>query len=298
MKDCVSVLGSLNYDFLVKQKRMPTLGETYVGDKLIELCGGKGANQAAQCGRLGLETFMIGKVGDDIYGTKMINELKKSNVDTKYIKKGSDPCGMGIVHIMPDGEYYSTILRGANFELSFSDINAAEDIIRRSKIMIFQLETPIEIIEYTMSLARKYDCYIILNAAPATEITKKMYEFIDCLIVNESEASFYTENNVQSIQEAQEASHYLYNLINGLTIVTLGKKGSVAYDGHRDYFTPAIEVNSVDSTGAGDAYTSALVYSLYQDWDIEKSMAFATKVSSITVTKDGGQNSFPFLEEV
>ncbi|WP_163538401.1 ribokinase [Gracilibacillus sp. YIM 98692] len=298
MKENITVLGSLNYDFLVKQERMPEKGETYTGEELIELSGGKGANQAAQCGKLGLNTYMIGKVGQDQYGTIMIDSLKENHVNTSYLQKAHTRSGMSFVHVMPDGEYYSTILKGANFELTTKDVDEAEDVIKQSKIMIFQLENPIPIIEYAMAKAKENGCYVVLNAAPAKTITQEMYDYIDCLIVNESEASFYCSQKVDTIEEAKKAGRTLHDLFNSLVIVTLGKNGSIAFDGNQEYFQPAQKVKSVDTTGAGDAYTSAIAYGIYHQFDIQKSMAFATEVSAIAVTKDGGHSSFPKIEDV
>ncbi|WP_158413542.1 PfkB family carbohydrate kinase [Gracilibacillus boraciitolerans] len=231
-------------------------------------------------------------------GDIMINSLKENNVDTTYIQKTNGRSGTAVVHIMPDGEYYSTILKGANFDITTDDVDQAEEIIKNSKIMIFQLENPTSVIEYAMTKAKEHGCYIILNAAPAKKITPNMYNCIDCLIVNESEASFYCSREVNTIDEAKMASQTLYKQINGPVIVTLGKNGSVAFDGTNEYFQPAKEVKSVDTTGAGDAYTSAIAYGIFNNHDMQQSMEFATNVSAIAVTKDGGQNSFPVLEDL
>jgi ribokinase len=298
-KNYVTVIGSLNYDILIKQQRMPYLGETFKGDELIMAPGGKGANQAVQCSKLGLETYMVGKVGNDYFGVELIESLKIYKTNTSFISKSNkSSTGIGVVHVLPNGNYKSTILPGTNYELSIKDIKKAECIIQDSKFIILQLEIPMPVVEYSISLASRYNCYIILNAAPMKKVAEKYLNMVDCLIVNEIESSFLINKKISSPQQAMEICDNLFCKIKNLVIITLGAKGSVAFDGKNKLFIPATEDRAIDTTGAGDSYIGALCYALFNNFPIVKAIEFATQISGISVTREGGQCSFPTIEQL
>lgn len=294
----VAVIGSLNYDIILKQDRLANIGETISVNEIFFSSGGKGANQAVQCAKLELETFMIGKVGNDSFGDALLNSLKKYNVNTDFISKTGTNSGIGIVNSFPDGSLLSTISKGANFDITKDDIDKAEEVIKTCSIVILQLEIPLEVVEYAVKLAKYNGCYIVLNAAPSYELSKEVMALIDCFVVNESEAGFYVKNAVKSTSDAVAAAKYLYGFMAKLVIVTLGEKGSILYDGSKHYFIQPEEVNVVETTGAGDSYIGAVVYGLINSFTLEEIGKFASKVSSKTITKIGGQEAMPTLEEV
>jgi len=296
--DLVTIVGSLNYDLIIKQKRLPYKGETFTGDALITSPGGKGANQAVQCSKLGLKTYMVGKVGSDTFGNSIIKSMQDSQVDAENVCKSNINTGTGIVHVMPDGDYYSTILTGANYDMSKSDIDKVENIIKKSKIVILQMEIPIEVIQYTISMASKYNCYIILNLAPPKKIGVDYLKKVDCLIVNETEASFLANQEITNPENALLNCEKLFKCVKSLLIITLGENGSVAFDGKEKLYVPAHKVTAVDATGAGDSFIGGIAYSIFHNMNIKESLEFATKISSISVTKLGGQSSFPCIGDI
>jgi ribokinase len=297
-KNLVTVVGSLNYDLIIEQDRVPRLGETFRGNDLKTAAGGKGANQAAQCGKLGLNTYLVGCVGNDIFADTLLTSLKESNVNTSYIKTSDTKTGMGIVQVMPDGDYFSTILPGANYRITKEDILKAEEIISQSKIVILQFEIPKELIELTISLANKHNCYIIFNPAPVNEIKEDYLNMVDCLVLNETEAEFFYGKEVNSVNHALDACEAMYPRIKDRIIITLGEKGSVYFDGQSKDHIPAETVNAVDATGAGDSFIGALAYSIYHDYKITDALSLSSHVSARSVTKIGGQPSFPFINEI
>ncbi|MGS2779680.1 ribokinase [Robertmurraya sp. GLU-23] len=297
-KNAVTIVGSINYDIILKQKRLPEIGETFTADSVTFCGGGKGANQAVQCAKLGLESYMVGKVGNDQFGSELIASMKKYGLNTDYVSKADTNTGLGIVNAISDGSVVATIAKGANYSLTIEDIDQAEGLFKKSKIVILQLEIPKEVVEYTIKKVKEYNCYVILNSAPASEIDVDCLKLVDCLVVNETEASFYAGERVSSIREAEKVCEKLYQYTNNLLIITLGEKGSILYDGKKTIHIPCRTVDVVETTGAGDSYTGALAYGLTNEWPIEKIGEFASIVSSRTVTKIGAQDAMPTLLEL
>ncbi|MBS4223326.1 ribokinase [Lederbergia citrea] len=298
IKNAVTVIGSINYDIIFKQKRLPAIGETLSADNVTFSCGGKGANQAVQCAKLGLKTYMVGKIGNDNFGSELLSNMEKYGLNTTYISQADTNTGLGIVNSLEDGRLVSTISKGANYSLKCEDIDHVESIIKKSKIVILQLEIPKEVVEYSIQTAKKYDCYIILNAAPACQIDEKYLRMVDCFVVNETEASFYSGENITTVESAKQVCKELYEYANHLLVITLGEKGSILYDGNEILIFPSKKVNVVETTGAGDSFIGALAYGIMNEKSYDEMGEFASLVSSRTVTKIGGQEAMPTLKEL
>ena len=293
------IIGSLNYDIILKQKRLPKIGETFVADSITMCGGGKGANQAVQLSKLGGKAFMAGCVGNDKFGEELLSNLQKHNVNTDNVKLSEkNNTGMGIVNVFDDGKLIATITRGANYDITNSDIDKIKDEIINAKIIILQMEIPIEVIEYVINLASKHDVYIILNAAPACKIKEEVLSKVNCLVVNETEASFYLNKEINDVKSSIENCEELYGKIKDLLIITLGENGSLLYDGKEKLHIKARKAEVTETTGAGDSFIGAFAYKLLNDSSYQEAAEFASLVSSITVTKIGAQDSMPTYEEV
>ncbi len=293
------IIGSLNYDIILKQKRLPKIGETFVADSITMCGGGKGANQAVQLSKLGGKAFMAGCVGNDKFGDELLSNLQKNNVNIDNIKLSKENnTGMGIVNVFDDGKLIATITRGANYDITNSDIDKIKDEIINAKIIILQMEIPIEVIEYVINLASKHDVYIILNAAPACDIREDVLSKVNCLVVNETEASFYLNKEINDIKSSMDNCEELYRKIKDLLIITLGENGSLLYDGKEKLHIKARKAEVIETTGAGDSFIGAFAYKLLNDSSYKEAAEFASLVSSITVTKIGAQDSMPTYEEV
>ena len=293
------IIGSLNYDIILKQKRLPKIGETFVADSITMCGGGKGANQAVQLSKLGGKAFMAGCVGNDKFGEELLSNLQKHNVNTDNVKLSEkNNTGMGIVNVFDDGKLIATITRGANYDITNSDIDKIKDEIISAQIIILQMEIPIEVIEYVINLASKHDVYIILNAAPACKIKEEVLSKVNCLVVNETEASFYLNKEINDVKSSIENCEELYGKIKDLLIITLGENGSLLYDGKEKLHIKARKAEVTETTGAGDSFIGAFAYKLLNDSSYKEAAEFASLVSSITVTKIGAQDSMPTYEEV
>ena len=293
------IIGSLNYDIILKQKRLPKIGETFVADSITMCGGGKGANQAVQLSKLGGKAFMAGCVGNDKFGEELLSNLQKHNVNTDNVKLSEkNNTGMGIVNVFDDGKLIATITRGANYDITNSDIDKIKNEIISAQIIILQMEIPIEVIEYVINLASKHDVYIILNAAPACKIKEEVLSKVNCLVVNETEASFYLNKEINDVKSSIENCEELYGKIKDLLIITLGENGSLLYDGKEKLHIKARKAEVTETTGAGDSFIGAFAYKLLNDSSYQEAAEFASLVSSITVTKIGAQDSMPTYEEV
>lgn len=298
-EEYISVIGSLNYDILMKQKRLPAKGETYTADSISYEGGGKGANQAVQCGKLGVPTYMIGKVGDDAFGKVLLEKLKGYHVNTSGVEMSTKDTGIGIVHVLEDGAVYASIITGANYDITIEDIKKREALILNSRIIILQLEIPIEVVEYIIARAGECGVYTILNAAPAKDISREALEQVDCLVVNETEASYYAKEEIQDERSAREHAHKLMKLTKGTVIITLGENGSLLCKEDGYVMIPSVKpVSVVETTGAGDSYIGAFAYYLSLGRSEEEACQFASKAASVTVTKVGAQGAMPYLEEI
>ncbi|WP_203249095.1 ribokinase [Sporosarcina beigongshangi] len=297
-KEAVTVIGSINYDFFLKQQRLPVIGETFSADSVTFGHGGKGANQAVQCAKLGLETYLVGKVGNDNFGSEMLESMARYGLNVDYVTLANTNTGLGIVNTLADGRVSATIAKGANYSMTCEDIDKAESLFEKSKLIILQLEIPKEVVEYAIQTAKKHDCTIILNAAPASPVDEKYLRMVDYFVVNETEASYYARENVTTIEEAEQVCEQLFEYANRLLIITLGEKGSLLYDGQKKYFFPSKKVNAIETTGAGDSYIGALAYTIIHEMSYNEMGDFASLVSSKTVTKIGAQEAMPTLQDL
>lgn len=295
----VCVIGSLNYDIIMKQKRLPIPGETYTADSISCSGGGKGANQAVQCAKLGLKTMLVGSVGSDIFGELLYAGLKRYGLDLSRIHESSRPTGMGIIHALEDGTVYASIITGANYDIMEQQIDEWDSIIKNSRMVILQMEIPIPVIEQIIRRAKGYGIYTILNAAPAKPINREVMAMTDCLIVNESEAAWYIGKEINDFTDVCEHQEQLKQLNAGTVIVTLGAKGSAVLCSGQPVFIGAIKgINAIESTGAGDSYIGAFAYGIIHGMKEQEACRFAARVAAVTVTKIGTWDAMPYLNEL
>ena len=297
IKKQITVIGSLNYDIILKVKRLPYEGETMAAEGVSMAAGGKGSNQAAQAAKLGIPTYLIGAVGNDSMGEFLIAEAKKYGIITDRIKVVEGSSGLGIVNALEDGSVHATIVRGANYQLTKEDIDKNMDLLESSGVIILQNEILPETNKYVMEIARDLDCKVILNAAPAEELDQEHLAMCDIVVVNEVEASFYCGREIKDMNSAMDAITISRELGN-TWVFTLGSQGSLVASGERCEFIPSHHVKAIETTGAGDSYIGALGYALCEGMDAFDGGRFSTCCSAITVCGIGAQQSMPTLEQV
>lgn len=298
MNKKITVIGSLNYDVILKIPRLPFKGETLTANGAAFSAGGKGANQAVQAAKLKTPTYMVGCVGTDASADFLVNTAKEYGVNVDYIRKVPGSSGMEVINAVEDGSVYACIVRGANFEVTKEDVDNAMPILKESGVCILQNEIPVEIIVYAIDKAKEAGCTVVLNAAPAIELPEECLSKVDILVVNEVEAEFYCHEKIDSVEKAKTEIKKMAEKYNNNVIFTLGKDGAVAYENGTIEFIPAMKVDAIETTGAGDSYIGAVSHSIIEGKSLIEACKFATKCSAITVCRIGAQPSMPTLEDV
>ena len=298
MKNIV-VVGSLNMDLIVEVDRVPRVGETIKGENMNYLIGGKGCNQAVAASRLGNKVKMIGCVGNDSFGNEILNHLKKDGVNVDSIKK-VDNISTGIATIFKM-KYDNSIIviPAANNYCSKELIDENIDVIKNADILITQLEIPIETVEYVLKIAKENEVKTILNPAPAREISNNILKNVDFITPNETEFEVILSKELKDAKELEEAMIYWQNE-NKCTklIVTRGKDGSSYVEDNKVKTISTINVDVIDTTGAGDTFNGALAHGISNELSINDAITFAGIAASLSVTKFGAQTGMPEIKEV
>lgn len=296
----ILVIGSLNLDMVVNVDHTPVVGETILSDRMELIPGGKGANQACAAGRLGGHVTMLGAVGDDMYGEILMKSLGAAGVDMKgIVRKQEEPTGIALITVNRDGDNCIVVVSGANGALSCKDIDNHMDLLKEADIVLFQLEIPLETVCYGAREAKRLGKTVILDPAPVPkEFPKELYSYVDIIKSNETELQMLTgigdvENHLA------KACGYLKGQGVKNILVTLGGKG-VYLDSEESGTCriPAVLVEAVDTTAAGDSFTAALAVMLADGKGLREAAVFANYVSGIVVTRKGAQSSIPTLDEV
>ena len=290
----IAVIGSNMVDLVAYINQMPKLGETLEADDFAMGCGGKGANQAVAIARLGGEVMMMTRVGDDAFADNTINNLKECGVDTRFVERVPG-VSSGVAPIMVDRDSHNRILiiPGANKHLLPPDIDAAADTLRQCKLIVMQLEIPLETIYHTIALANEAGVPVILNTAPATPDLDLAWACrCDFLVPNETELEILTGMPVEDLPQIEAAAHSLFERGLKHLIVTLGEKGALYMHGDDKRHFTAPRVDAVDTTGAGDAFVGCFAQTLVASGDINKAIERAILYASQSVTARGTQTSY------
>lgn len=293
------VIGSLNMDTTVKVEELPKLGETIFGDDFYESCGGKGANQAVAISKLGMETEMIGMVGKDSQGEKLIQNLNKYGIKSENIIKSNDLTGRAIITVDKKGDNNIIVIPGSNFKITKEYIQEKQDVIASSDVVILQNEIPFETVEFSLLKAKELGKITIFNPAPARQLSEKIFKNTDYLILNETEMEEIFGIGINDKVYIGTIFHKKKECGIRNIILTLGDNGSVLFsedDNIKKY--DAYEVKAVDTTAAGDSFIGAFTMKICETGDADKAIKYATAVSAIVVTRQGAQDSIPAREEI
>ena len=296
----ISVLGIFVADISFSGPKIPAVGETILGNKYNLGPGGKGCNQAVAIARLGGKVNFISKIGKDAYGKLALETLKKNNINTENIIQ-DEKLQTGVAGILVDkqsGKNAINVIVGAPNSLKISEINNQINLIKSSKIFLTQLEIPKDVTLHCLKTAKENGCLTILNPAPASEISKEFYSYIDYFTPNETEAEFYTGIKITNEKEAKQAADKLINLGIKKIIITLGEKGLFYSDGQEEIHLKASSVKAIDTTGAGDAFNGALAFSLSKGKPIKACLELANKAAGLSTTKLGAGDAMPFIKDV
>ncbi len=294
----VCVVGSLNMDLVVKAPRLPEVGETVTGGTFATFPGGKGANQAVAAARLGAQVAMVGRVGADAFGAQLVDGLRREGIDVTHVRIDADAAS-GVAFITVDGAGKNTIVvaSGANMRLTPADVDAAAAVLARARVLLVQLEVPVDTVLHAARLARAHGALVCLDPAPAAPLPDELWGLIDVVNPNETEARALTGIPVTTADDARRAAEALLARGARAAVVKLGERGayylSTAGGGHM----PARPVAAVDTTAAGDAFAAALGVALGEGRPLPEAVTFATWTAALKVTRLGAQ-SLPTRAEV
>lgn len=282
----ITVIGSLNIDFVVSVDRRPNIGETIMSNSLDILYGGKGGNQAVAAAKLGKKVSFVGAIGNDLYGDNYIEELKKYDINTDCIfVKTDETTGIAMVAIeKKDNSIIYT--QGANGQLNIRDIEVAKDIIKKSAVILVQLEVNNDVVEKVIELASRYHIPVILNPAPYKHFPIEWLEKISYITPNKQEYESIVSND-----------NFNDKYINKF-IITLGKQGVVYYKNNIQHKIAAPKVEVVDTTGAGDTFNGVFAYYLSINTPLKIACEKATYAASYSTTKIGAQFGMPSEKEL
>lgn len=296
MSDIV-VLGSLNMDLSIRVPRIPLPGETISGENLITNAGGKGANQAAACANLGCQVTMIGAVGQDDFGRRMKEGLSRRGVNVAFVKEESaTPSGTAMIMVDATGENVIVLSAGANSRVEIDE--TIEELIREAKILLVQLEIPTGVVFKAISIARDAGVPVLLNPAPAIALPQEIYPKIDYLVPNEVEASILSGVDVIDIASAEKAAGILLDKGVKTVIITLGADGAFLATGNTRHAIPAMKIEAVDTTGAGDAFIGGFASAVVEGKELETALKFASAAGALAATRVGAQSSLPNRQEL
>lgn len=286
MRKRIFIVGSLNMDLTIKCSYMPQAGETIVGGDFMTNCGGKGANQAFAAGKLGGKVAMCGCIGVDEFGKELVRNLQTVGVNTDFIREDNTVSTGIAVIVVADKDNRIILDKGANGNLTKSQIDEFLTSAEKGDIYLTQLENPIDIVGYGLKKAKEKGLYTILNPAPAHEAIGKYFSYVDLLTPNETELSILGGKEKIFADGIQTI------------VTTLGARGYEisTKNGERQY--PCMQVNAVDTTAAGDTLCGGLAVGLAQGFSLEHAAEFGSKAASIACTRRGAARSVPTLEEV
>ena len=295
----ILVVGSSNTDMVIKAGHLPRPGETILGGTFFMNPGGKGANQAVAIARLGGPVTFICKTGSDIFGHQSQQLFEEEGINTSYVFSDSgNPSGVALITVDEKAENCIVVASGANANLLPSDLEKAEEAIERADLVLMQLEVPMETVCFVADIAWQKGKKVILNPAPAHPLPADLLRHLYLITPNETEAEMITGVKITDESSAGEAARALSGMGVQHVIITLGSKGALIYSNGKAEMVPALKVEAVDTTAAGDVFNGALTVALSEGRSLKEAARFACKASAISVTRVGAQSSAPYRNEV
>lgn len=295
----ILVVGSSNTDMVIKAAHLPRPGETILGGTFFMNPGGKGANQAVAIARLGGSVTFICKTGSDIFGHQSQQLFEEEGINTSYVFSDSgNPSGVALITVDEKAENCIVVASGANANLLPSDLAKAEEAIEQADLILMQLEVPMETVCFVADIAWQKGKKVILNPAPAHPLPADLLRHLYLITPNETEAEMITGVKITDESSAGEAARLLSEMGVQHVIITLGSKGALIYSDGKAEMVPALKVEAVDTTAAGDVFNGALTVALSEVRSLKEAARFACKASAISVTRVGAQSSAPYRNEV
>ena len=291
----IVVVGSVTMDMVTCTPQIPSVGQTLIGTSFSTTPGGKGANQAVAAARLGYPVQFIGKVGDDVYGPQLIENLSRAGVDTSAMSTVTGSSGLAPIFLAENGQNAIVVVPGANGKVDSAYVDKHVDVIRNAGMVLCQLELPLETIDHTLALCAQLGVPVMLDPAPAAGLSDSVWKQAAWFTPNETEAAFYLDDGSEPEPIAQKL------LARGLRGVVLkrGAEGAyVAVAGGKSGWVQPFAVDAIDTVAAGDCFNGAFAVALLEGKDPAAAARFACAASAISVTRRGAQASMPTRDDL
>lgn len=294
----IIVFGSINMDLVVQTPRLPAPGETLAGHSFFTAPGGKGANQAVACARLGAETHMLGRVGNDVFSGALRESLSTAGVNIAGVASCEGPSGVAAIAVNDAGENTIVIIAGANASLGQEDLTRLEELLPRSQVLLLQLEVPLESVIAAAQAAQRQGVTVILDPAPARILPNVLLQASTIITPNETEAALLVGFPVITEQDVERAALELLRRGVKHVVIKRGAQGAYWHNGIVGMLLPSFPVKAVDTVAAGDAFNGGLATALQAGRRFEEALRWGLAAGALAVTKPGAQQAMPSRAEL
>src|SRR5580658_10071795 len=296
----IVVVGSMNMDLVALAPHLPLAGETLIGSKYWDAPGGKGANQAYGAAKLGADVTMLGRVGNDNYGSRMRANLESVGCDTRGLKTVEGSSGIALISLAETGQNSIIVVSGANDRYSPADVRADRELMAGAQLILLQLENPYDTVTAAAKIGRQLGARVMLDPAPApSSLPNDLLQAVDIITPNETEAARLAGSTATSLtlDEAGSIARKLQSMGPKTVIMKLGAQGCLLLDGELATPVAAPKVNAVDTTAAGDEFNAAFAVAISEAASLVDACRFAAHAAALSVTRLGSQASMPSRQE-
>ena len=294
----IVVLGSINMDLVARCATLPAPGQTLTARSFAEIPGGKGANQAVAASRAGAAVAMIGRVGDDAFGSRLVADLRDDAIDVQPIKTAPGSSGVAMITVADDGENQIVVVPGANGCMTPADVDQHADLIADADVLLLQLEVPVACVLRAIEIARAARTPVILDPAPTPAAWPRELLDVDLLCPNETEAASLTGLPVETTEQLEAAARRLHAAGARAVVITRGAAGALLFDGETLTHIDAVPCDAVDTTAAGDAFTAAVAVRWAEGNSLVESVRFGSVAGSLAASRAGAKPSLPTRNEI
>ncbi len=287
----IVVFGSINVDLVFRVDTLPRSGETVLSESYSIHPGGKGANAAVAAARAGGETRMVGRVGGDPFAEDALRIMREAGVGLDFVAESQRPTGCATISVDRRGENAIVVASGANLDVAAGQV--PDSLLGDGTLVALQMEVPPAENWSLMERARKAGARVLLNLAPAYPVPAHVLENVDVLVVNQAEAAALANSSGLKADQALDTAHMLAKRYGMTCVVTLGQDGALAYGPTGGWRIPALPIDAIDTTGAGDAFCGGLAAALDRGLGMEAASRYASVGAALACTVDGAQDSLP-----
>lgn len=294
----IAVLGSVNMDLVLQCERLPRPGETARATEFLEVCGGKGANQAVAAARLGSNVNMLAAVGTDAFADRLVDNFVDQRVGVDFVERMSGSSGVAVVAVQEDGENSILISSGANGLVTAEWVRQRRAAIASSDMLMLQLEIPIEAVIEATRIAKSAGVMVMLDPAPVVLPWPEELFQVDVLCPNVHEAASILGTPITNSSDAERAARTLVAKGCRTAVITMGDQGVVCCREAETICIPAIQTKVVDTTAAGDSFAGAFAVAWLRTGDLEGALRFACAAGSLAASRLGAQAGMGTWQEV